>query len=131
KSLQAQVNPHFFFNAINTISALMRTNAVQAHNLLLELSTYFRTNLQGVRETEITLKQEETHVQAYLSLEQSRFPNKYDVKFSVKSSEMNLLPPFTIQILVENAIRHAFSGRKNNNRVYVIVTEKEHYLDIQ
>ncbi|AZZ60102.1 sensor histidine kinase [Oenococcus sp. UCMA 16435] len=130
KSLQAQVNPHFFFNAINTISALMRTNTFQAHNLLLELSTYFRTNLQSVRETEITLKQEEAHVQAYLSLEQSRFPNKYDVQFSVKSSEMNLLPPFTIQILVENAIRHAFSGRKKNNRVDVIVTEKEHYLHI-
>ncbi|MHA5155236.1 sensor histidine kinase [Oenococcus oeni] len=130
KSLQAQVNPHFFFNAINTISALMRTDATQAHDLLLELSTYFRTNLQGARETEITLKQEEAHVQAYLSLEQSRFPNKYSVNFSVKSNELNLLPPFTIQILVENAIRHAFSGRKKNNCVNVVVTEKRNCLHI-
>ncbi|KGH87506.1 ATP-binding protein, partial [Oenococcus oeni] len=67
---------------------------------------------------------------AYLSLEQSRFPNKYSVNFSVKSNELNLLPPFTIQILVENAIRHAFSGRKKNNCVNVVVTEKRNCLHI-
>lgn len=130
KSLQAQVNPHFFFNAINTISALMRTDTRKAHDLLLQLSTYFRTNLQGVRETEITLKQEEMHVQAYLSLEQTRFPNKYDVQFLIHSRDSVLLPPFTIQVLVENAIRHAFAGRKLGNRVTVSVSESDHLLHI-
>ncbi|WP_407881194.1 LytS/YhcK type 5TM receptor domain-containing protein [Furfurilactobacillus entadae] len=123
KSLQAQVNPHFFFNAINTISALMRTDADKARTLLLQLSTYFRTNLQGVRETEIPLRQEREHVDAYLSLEQTRFPDKYDVQFDIQTAANVLLPPFTIQVLVENAIRHAFGDRRSGNVVKISVTE--------
>lgn len=130
KSLQAQVNPHFFFNAINTISALMRTDADKARTLLLQLSTYFRTNLQGARETEISLQQEREHVNAYLSLEQTRFPDKYTVGFDVETSENVLLPPFTIQVLVENAMRHAFGNRRHNNHVWVLVSETDTHIQV-
>ncbi|HAT53888.1 MAG TPA: sensor protein LytS [Lactobacillus sp.] len=131
KSLQAQVNPHFFFNAINTISALMRTDADKARTLLLQLSTYFRTNLQGVRQTEIPLRQEREHVDAYLSLEQTRFPDKYDIIFDTQSSDEILIPPFTIQVLVENAIRHAFDDRRYGNKVWVSVNQNERYTKIR
>src|SRR5690625_5860276 len=50
KSLQAQVNPHFFFNALNTISALIRIDSEKARSLLIQLSRFFRANLQGFRE---------------------------------------------------------------------------------
>ncbi|GEK29577.1 sensor histidine kinase [Furfurilactobacillus siliginis] len=130
KSLQAQVNPHFFFNAINTISALMRTDADKARTLLLQLSTYFRTNLQGARETEISLQQEREHVNAYLSLEQTRFPDKYTVGFDVETSENVLLPPFTIQVLVENAMRHAFGNRRHDNHVWVLVSETKTHIQV-
>ena len=56
KSLQAQVNPHFFFNAINTISALVRIDSEKARKLLLQLSQFFRSNLQGARNNTITLE---------------------------------------------------------------------------
>ncbi|MYV06051.1 sensor histidine kinase [Furfurilactobacillus milii] len=130
KSLQAQVNPHFFFNAINTISALMRTDADKARTLLLQLSTYFRTNLQGVRQTEIPLRQEREHVDAYLSLEQTRFPDKYDITFDTPSDDNVLIPPFTIQVLVENAIRHAFDDRRYGNRVWVKVEAQRYATEI-
>lgn len=122
KSLQSQVNPHFFFNSINTIVALMRQDPDQARKLLLSLSTYFRDNLMGARATLIPLSQEYEHVQAYLALVQARFPGRYRVHFSDYPAEA-LIPPFSIQVLVENAIRHAFGSRKTDNRVEVTVTQ--------
>lgn len=130
KSLQAQVNPHFFFNAINTISAMVRRDSEKARQLLLQLSTYFRSNLVGARETQITLAQERQHVKAYLSLEMTRFPDKYDVELNNSVSDDVLLPPFTIQVLVENALKHAFGNRKSGNRVVVNVYSQNNRLII-
>ncbi|WP_137596685.1 sensor histidine kinase [Paucilactobacillus kaifaensis] len=131
KSLQAQINPHFFFNAINTISAMIRRDSEQARTLLLQLSTYFRANLMGVRQTEITLAQEKEHVNAYLVLEQTRFPDKYQIDFDIQTDSNVKLPPFTIQVLVENALKHAFAGRKSDNHVQIIVAAIGQQLKIQ
>ncbi len=131
KSLQAQINPHFFFNAINTISAMIRRDSEQARTLLLQLSTYFRANLMGVRQTEITLSQEQEHVDAYLTLEQTRFPDKYEINFDIQTNLKVKLPPFTIQVLVENALKHAFTGRKKGNHVQITVVAVEQRLKIQ
>ncbi|MGO3732080.1 MAG: LytS/YhcK type 5TM receptor domain-containing protein [Vagococcus sp.] len=131
KSLQAQVNPHFFFNAINTISALMRKNSDQARTLLLQLSTYFRGNLQGARQTLIPLKQELAQVDAYLSLEQARFPNRYTVTFDIEDGLTDcLVPPYAIQILIENTIKHAFGSRKEQNYVMVTISTTDALLTI-
>ena len=132
KSLQAQVNPHFFFNAMNTISALMRQNSEQARILLLQLSTYFRANLQGARQVLIPLTAELKHVEAYLSLEQARFPQRYQVNFKIDSDlDALLLPPFLLQVLVENAIRHAFGNRKVDNQIVVQLTKQVHTVAIE
>ncbi|PTF52574.1 sensor histidine kinase, partial [Staphylococcus cohnii] len=79
KSLQAQVNPHFFFNAINTISALVRIDSEKARELLLQLSQFFRSNLQGARNNTISLENELQQVESYLSLEQARYPDRFNV----------------------------------------------------
>jgi len=113
KALQAQINPHFLFNSINTVSALCRTDVEKARKLLLQLSVYFRCNLQGARQLLIPLEQELNHVHAYLSLEQARFPNKYEVKTYIEEGlQTILLPPFVLQLLVENALRHAFPKKQ-------------------
>lgn len=131
KSLQAQVNPHFFFNAINTISALMRKDAEKARKLLLQLSTYFRGNLQGAIQTTIPLTQELDQVNAYLSLEQARFPDRYQVEFDIeRGTEQCELPPYAIQILVENTIKHAFANRKTNNQVKVVARRIDRHIVI-
>lgn len=131
KSLQAQVNPHFFFNALNTISAILRRDQDQARKLLLQLSTYFRANLIGARETEITLGQELKQVAAYLELEQTRFPDKYQVSFDQQVTNNAYLPPFAIQVLVENALKHAFGTRKANNQVQISIKKIAGQLKIQ
>ncbi|RHH69057.1 MULTISPECIES: sensor histidine kinase [Vagococcus] len=131
KSLQAQVNPHFFFNAINTISALMRKDSDKARTLLLQLSTYFRGNLQGARQTLIPLKQELAQVDAYLSLEQARFPNRYSVTFDIEDDITHfVVPPYAVQILIENTIKHAFGARKENNHAYVSIYKEQEQLII-
>jgi two-component system sensor histidine kinase LytS len=125
KALQAQVHPHFLFNAINTISSLIRTDADSARKLLIKLSTFFRSNLQGARQMLIPLEKELEHVEAYLSLEQARFPDRYKVEINILPSlEKVLIPPFTLQPLVENAIRYAFSKSKTGT-VKISAFEKD------
>ena len=128
KALQAQINPHFFFNAINTVNALMRTDVAKARTALLQLSTFFRATLQGVREKEIPLQQEIDHVNAYMSLEQTRFPDKYQVTYDLQTNRHAQIPPFCLQVLVENAVKHAFSGRRQHNRITVRVEDLPEHL---
>ena len=84
KALQAQIHPHFLFNSINTISALCRTDVEKARKLLLELSLFFRSNLHGARQMLIPLEKEIEHIRAYLSLEQARFPDKYQLALKME-----------------------------------------------
>jgi len=127
KSLQAQVNPHFFFNTINTISALIRIDSEKAREMLLQLSTFFRSNLQGARTNVIPLEKELLQVEAYTKLEQARFPDRYQIEMNIENGLNDiLLPPFMIQILVENAFKHAFRNRKVDNLVQVTVNKIDH-----
>lgn len=125
KALQAQINPHFFFNAINTVNSLMRTDVEKARTALLQLSTFFRSSLQGVRETQIPLQQEREHVNSYMSLEQTRFPDKYQVTYDIQTDDQVKVPPFCLQVLVENAVKHAFVGRKTNNQIKISVQQQQ------
>ncbi len=131
KALQAQVNPHFFFNAINTIVAMIRKDSDKARELLIQLSLYFRSNLLGVRETQITLQQELDQVNAYLTLELSRFPDRYEIHQEISVNEQVLLPPFTLQILLENALKHAFNGRMKGNEVWLSVSQVGKRIKVQ
>ncbi|MCQ6561399.1 sensor histidine kinase [Paenibacillus mendelii] len=132
KALQAQIHPHFLFNAFNTISALCRTDPEQARKLLLQMSVFFRSNLQGARQILIPLHKELEHLEAYLSLEKARFPGKYKVSLHIEPSlEKVMIPPFTLQPLVENAVRHAFtkSGAKRQGHITVrAYQEGEHMV---
>lgn len=127
KSLQAQVNPHFLFNALNTISALIRMDAEKARQLVQDFSKFLRGNLQGARRNVIRLEDELAQVQAYLALENARFPNKVtlDIQVDHGLSQDQTLPPFTLQVLVENAYKHAFVGRKDGNQLKVRVVQMD------
>lgn len=111
KALHAQIHPHFLFNSLHSISILCRTDAQKARKLLLELSSFLRGNIQGARQMLIPLEKEIENVKAYLSLEQTRFPDKYLIEFEIENGlEKISIPPFTLQPLVENAINYAFKS---------------------
>lgn len=76
-------------------------------------------------------KKELQQVAAYLSLEQARYPNRFNIHYRIDDQCQDaLIPPFIIQILVENSIKHAFKNRKKNNHIDVDVSMKQDYLSI-
>ncbi|SLM61983.1 MULTISPECIES: sensor histidine kinase [Dickeya] len=106
KLLHAQVNPHFLFNALNTLLAVIRRDSEQAGKLVQSLSTFFRKNLKRSAEV-VTLADEIEHVNAYLQIEKARFQERLQVRFELPPELMTMrLPAFSLQPLVENAIKH-------------------------
>ena len=109
KLLHAQVNPHFLFNALNTLMAVIRRDSEQAGQLVQYLSTFFRKNLKRSAEV-VTLADEIEHVNAYLQIEQARFQARLRVTLRVPERLAQVrLPAFTLQPIVENAIKHGTS----------------------
>lgn len=109
KLLQAQINPHFLFNALNTLAAVIRRDPEAARQLVQYLSTFFRKSLKRVG-NEATLGDEIEHVDAYLHIELARFPDRLDVQFAVPDDLLPLrLPAFSLQPIVENAIKYGIS----------------------
>ncbi|MBY6263410.1 sensor histidine kinase [Azospirillum sp. 412522] len=109
KLLHAQVNPHFLFNALNTIAAVTCDEPEKARDLIGDLSTFFRMNLK--RPSEIaSLAEEIEHVNAYLQIERARFSDSLTVDIDIPPSLGRArLPAFTLQPVVENAIKHGTS----------------------
>lgn len=109
KLLHAQVNPHFLFNALNTLMAVIRRDSNQACQLVQYLSTFFRKNLKRPAEI-VTLADEIEHVNAYLQIEQARFQSHLRVQLNLPQEHAHVrLPAFTLQPIVENAIKHGTS----------------------
>ncbi|NQD64671.1 sensor histidine kinase [Bacillus haikouensis] len=118
KALQAQISPHFLFNAINVIVSLIRINPDKARTLLISLSQFIRQNLSGSTKSTSTLKEECQHVKAYLAIEEARFFDRLQVQYEVDEEAMqSVVPSITLQPLVENAIKH---GMKNQSEGFIL-----------
>ncbi|EAX46542.1 signal transduction histidine kinase, LytS [Thermosinus carboxydivorans Nor1] len=119
KALRAQINPHFLFNALNTIVSLCRTNPEQARNLLIELSDFFRRSLKSARDF-VTLREELEHVDSYLALEKARFGRRLTVVKDIDAAALNiLLPAFTLQPLVENGVKHGLLAKEEGGTIRI------------
>lgn len=106
KALQAQINPHFLFNTINTIASLIRTDPTRARELLREFAAFYRRTLESGDEL-ITLGQEIEQTRRYLTFELARFGDRIVVEEDLEPEVLEVLvPAFIVQPLVENAISH-------------------------
>ena len=123
KALQFQVNPHFLFNALNTISYVCRENADRARELLITLANYFRYNLNEGKYM-VPMAGELEHVRNYLEIEKARFEDKLEVSYDLPEQMDIRIPTLILQPLVENAVRYGISpdGRR---RVHISVQETE------
>ncbi|EOT8832116.1 two-component regulatory system sensor histidine kinase BtsS [Escherichia fergusonii] len=133
KLLHAQVNPHFLFNALNTIKAVIRRDSEQASQLVQYLSTFFRKNLKRPSEI-VTLADEIEHVNAYLQIEKARFQSRLQVNMNIPGElAWQHLPAFTLQPIVENAIKHGTSQLLGTGEVSITARREGQYfmLDIE
>lgn len=107
KALQSQINPHFLFNTINTIAALIRTDPPRARELLREFATFYRRTLENSDEL-ITLKREFEYTRRYLVFERARFgEDRIGIDEDIERGMTGVLvPAFILQPLVENAVQH-------------------------
>jgi len=125
KLLHAQVNPHFLFNALNTISAVIRRDPDKARQLIQHLSQFFRSNLKQNIEA-VRLKEELAHVNAYLTIEKARFTDRLDIDIDIEEGLLErTIPSFTLQPLVENAIKHGISNLLDGGRVRIFSQQAE------
>lgn len=120
KVLQAQINPHFLFNALNTTAFFVRTNPAKAREVIIDLSTYLRFNLENFSKL-VPLSLELEQVKAYINIEKSRF-NKINSYYEIEEGTENIkIPSLIIQPLVENSIKHGLLPARNEGNVYIKV----------
>lgn len=121
KALRAQINPHFLFNALNTIISLIEERPDDAEEVVQHLAAIFRHILNTGSQTFITLEEELELVNHYLSIEQARFGEKLKVEQSLTSTAWQQpVPAFVIQTLVENAIKHGIEKKRGGGSVKII-----------
>jgi len=105
-ALQARIRPHFLFNSLNTIASLTRVNPALAETLTEDLAELFRANMQTSQRL-IPFHQEVTLIKQYLNIEQTRLGNRLTIALDVSAVPQDaLIPPLSIQPLIENAIYH-------------------------
>ena len=119
-ALQRQMQPHFLFNTLNTISALMHRDVEAADAMIARLSDLLRMSLQRVGVQEVTLKEELDFLSKYLEIEQTRFRDRLTVVFDVQADTLDaLVPNLLLQPLVENAIKHGIGPRPTPGQITV------------
>src|SRR5580700_10699725 len=110
KALKAQINPHFLFNSLNSISALAGIDAVRAREMCVGLSDFLRNSLRMGERESVPLSEELALADSYLGVEQVRFGARLRVEQAMEPGcETSLVPPLLLQPLVENAVKHGRS----------------------
>lgn len=110
RTIKAQLNPHFIFNALNSIRALVDENPRRARTAITELSNILRSSMQTEKLETVSLENELSIVRDYLALENIRFEERLKVRYEIQPETLELpVPPMMLQTLVENAIKHGIS----------------------
>ncbi len=119
----SQIQPHFLYNALNTIKYLTKKDPKKAEGAIVKFSSYLRANMDSLTQKEpISFDKEFEHVKNYIDIEQLRFGERLNIEYDITVSEFRL-PPLTIQPIVENAIKYGVNQRANGGTVKIITKE--------
>jgi signal transduction histidine kinase len=130
RALRAQINPHFFFNALNTIRYFVRADPQTARGLLLSLSEIFQ---QALRAGEfIPLREEIDYIEAYLALEHARLDDRLQVRWNLPSADERgrLIPTLVLQPIVENAVIHGIAKQAEGGTITITITIQDQGLRV-
>ncbi|MBC7922613.1 MAG: histidine kinase [Ferruginibacter sp.] len=134
KALRSQLNPHFVFNALNSIRALVLENPQKAQQGITQLSNILRNSLIADRRKTVMLSEELKTVEDYLALEKVRYEDRLKVEINVNADALDVqVPPLMVQTLVENAVKHGISKPLYGGFISINARLQKHflYLDIK
>ncbi|MFD2328339.1 ATP-binding protein [Cohnella sp. GCM10020058] len=130
--LQAQIKPHFLFNALNTAISFSPVNPDKTTELLMELSDYLHGSFNFHNRDRLTpLRNEWQLVQSYLALEKARFEERMQIEMTADADMSAMLPPLTIQPIVENAVRHGIMQKVEGGTISVRVKQASGLLTVE
>jgi sensor histidine kinase YesM len=121
KTIKSHINPHFIFNALNSIRALVDENPERARTAITELSNILRSSMQAEKVETAPFERELNIVKDYLALEHIRFEDRLQIEYDIDEDTLHQpIPPMMLQTLVENAIKHGISKEVNGGRIKII-----------
>jgi len=131
QSLRAQLQPHFLFNALNTISAFTESSPQTARRLMAQLGDLLRASLRHAAQPLVTLGEELTFLDDFLAIESARFEGRLHISVRAEDDLLSMMvPSFLLQPIVENAIRHGVAPRIAGGQVHVIAARDNSALRI-
>jgi hypothetical protein len=132
KTIKSHINPHFIFNSLNSIRALVDENPTRARRAITELSNILRSSMQAEKSETVTLAKELDIVKDYLALEQMRFEERLQIEFDIDEDTLQQqVPPMMLQTLVENAIKHGISKQVMGGVVRIVAVFKDNVMQLQ
>ena len=132
QALRMQLQPHFLFNTLNSIAALIHSDAEAADRMVSRLANLLRMTLDSGTAQEITLRQEMALTDAYLGIEGIRFHDRLTVKKDISDDCLNaLVPAFLLQPLVENAIKHGVADKAEPSSITIRARHQQQWLTLE
>ena len=131
KTIKAHINPHFIFNSLNGIRALIDEDPSRARNAITELSNILRSSMQTDKLESVSLEKELNIVKDYLALENMRFEDRLRVEYEIDEDTLDQpVPPMMLQTLVENAIKHGISKQIMGGKIKIVSDFKDSYHEL-
>jgi signal transduction histidine kinase len=131
KSLRAQLDPHFLFNSLNSVAALIGNDTAAARQMCFLMAQFFRKSLTLAREQSIPLAEEVSLAQTFLAIEKVRFGERLQSKFDIADDVRDVsVPPLMLQPLVENAVHHGVAHLLEGGEVCVQARRREGFLEL-
>ncbi len=132
ETLRAQLNPHFLFNALNSVRSMIVQDQRRAQDMITELSEILRYTLQSGGRSKVPLAEELSAVESYLVLERTRFEERLDYAFDVSHEALLCqVPPMLLQTLVENAMKHGIARLPEGGRIVIQARLEEGELRLE
>ncbi len=132
QALKMQLHPHFLFNTLNSISALLRKNPDTADKMIASLGDFLRLTLRSAGTQEVTMGQEIEFLKCYLDIERIRFQDRLTVEFNIDPDVSQAkVPNLILQPVVENAIRHGIATHNEAGRIEITANSNDSWLEVR
>jgi two-component system LytT family sensor kinase len=127
KSLELQLNPHFLFNALNSLAELIYVDKSKSEDMIFNLASFLRSGMK--EQSLISIEEELENITTYIAIENIRYNNTIVLDIQSDSTLRNqFIPKFSLQLLVENSIKHGFNPRENTHTIYIFIQQEHPHI---